>query len=411
MNKKIHLSIIYALCSMLCFAPLAAQSDTGEFDLNRWNTILNQIQDRAIAAKVSNAVINDTIQNAVFVPQVVARDMKQVTAKPALDAYLAARLTPEKIGAGVRMGKTYPTLLKKVEKNYGVPRNVILSFWALETNYGTFKGNHKISDSFVTLVYDGRREKFFIDQLISLMKLATASNLPISAYIGSWDGGLGHFQFMPSTLEVYGVDGNNDGEIDVVNNISDAMCSAGNYLSKLGWDNTEKILREVTLPDGFDPSMCDGKTKKTLDDWAAIGITNPDGTAIPSGNKIAGIVCDAACCAGNSGDGAGAAPAGQPDAGTTAGAADANNVPAGAGVAVPPDVTDAAAASTAPITDNTATATADNAAAGTTVAAAPTPTKKACRAFLTYANFYRIKKWNNSNSYAIAIALLSEELK
>jgi len=31
-------------------------------------------------------------------------------------------------------------------------------------------------------------------------------------------------------------------------------------------------------------------------------------------------------------------------------------------------------------------------------------------AYLTYPNFYRIKKWNNSNWYAIAIANLADEL-
>ncbi|MBR6597983.1 MAG: lytic murein transglycosylase, partial [Alphaproteobacteria bacterium] len=32
-------------------------------------------------------------------------------------------------------------------------------------------------------------------------------------------------------------------------------------------------------------------------------------------------------------------------------------------------------------------------------------------AYLTYPNFYRIKKWNNSNWYAIAIATLADYLK
>ena len=32
-------------------------------------------------------------------------------------------------------------------------------------------------------------------------------------------------------------------------------------------------------------------------------------------------------------------------------------------------------------------------------------------AYLTYPNFYRIKKWNSSNWYAIAVATLADELK
>ena len=49
---------------------------------------------------------------------------------------------------------------------------------------------------------------------------------------------------------------------------------------------------------------------------------------------------------------------------------------------------------------------ADDASPDTDVAPMPVVT-----AYLTYPNFYRIKKWNNSNWYAIAIAELSDKLK
>ena len=48
---------------------------------------------------------------------------------------------------------------------------------------------------------------------------------------------------------------------------------------------------------------------------------------------------------------------------------------------------------------------ADSAGPDTDVAPMPVIT-----AYLTYPNFYRIKKWNNSNWYAIAIAELADEL-
>ena len=37
--------------------------------------------------------------------------------------------------------------------------------------------------------------------------------------------------------------------------------------------------------------------------------------------------------------------------------------------------------------------------------------QKVIYAYLTYPNFYRIKKWNNSSWYALAIAELAEKLK
>jgi membrane-bound lytic murein transglycosylase B len=166
---------------------------------------------------------------------------------------------------------------------------------------------------------------------------------------------MGHFQFIPTTLSQYGVDGNGDGRVDIINSVGDAMFSAGNYLNKLGWNPNEKIVRRVILPADFDLTMLDGKTKLTLPQWAALGVTNPDGSPIPSNQMTAGLVADVAYVQSLR------------DAARTAG---------------------------------------ENVNADTDVAPMPV-----IDAYLTYPNFYRIKKWNNSNWYAIAIANLADQLK
>mgnify|MGYP002524189550 CR=1 FL=1 len=81
------------------------------------------------------------------------------------------------------------------------------------------------------------------------MKTADKNQLQINSIYGSWAGAMGHFQFIPTTLSQYGVDGNGDGRVDIINNVSDAMYSAGNYLNKLGWNKDEKIVRRVIVPD------------------------------------------------------------------------------------------------------------------------------------------------------------------
>ena len=130
-------------------------------------------------------------------------------------------------------------------------------------------------------------------------------------------------------------------------------------MHKLGWNPNERIVRRVILPADFDLSMLDGKTKLTLPQWAALGVTNPDGSPIPTSQMTAGLVAD---------------------------------------VDYVQSLRDAAAA----------TVIAENATAETDVDVAPMPV---IDAYLTYPNFYRIKKWNNSNWYAIAIATLADRLK
>lgn len=338
----------FALLSTLFFC-CGGFAEECKFNTERWDSILSDVRARASAKGISEETINATLRNPAFIPSIVKSDKNQSEFKLSLDAYLNRTVNSTRVAHGHQMHGKYPTLLSRIDNTYGIPPHVILAFWGMESNYGEVKARHRLVDAFFTLMYDGRREKFFGEQLLALMKIADDNELDINNIRGSWAGAMGHFQFIPTTLATYGVDGNGDSHVDIINSIGDAMASAGNYLNKLGWNKNERIVRRVVLPGNFDTGLLDGKTKKTLTEWAQKGILNPDGTPIPSGNMVAGLVADVA------------------------------NLP------------DSSADDFNPDTD-----------------VAPKPV---ITAYLTYPNFYRIKKWNNSNWYAIAIAELADRLK
>lgn len=330
---------------------------TGAFDMERWDSVISGIKIRATNEKISDKTIRDTTRSLVFIPSIVRHDTNQNEFKLTLDMYLNRTINAAKIARGREMQKKYPTLLSRVEKKYGIPKNVMLAFWGMESYYGDVKSKYKLTDAFITLIYDGRREKFFTNQLLALMKIADENGLNINDIYGSWAGAMGHFQFIPTTLQAYGVDGNNDNKIDIIGSVSDAMFSAGNYLNKLGWNKNQRIVRRVVLPGTFDTSLLDGKTKKTLSQWAQMGVVNIDGSDIPNGELMVGLVADYDMVNSEKNS-----PA---------------NIIANASDVIDTDI-------------------------------APMPT---INAYLTYPNFYRIKRWNNSNWYAIAIAELADKLK
>ena len=335
--------------------PVCAHAERGAFDVERWYGLIDSVKEKAASQGISQDTINQTVRSVGFIPSIIKSDKNQSEFKLTMQQYLDRTVSEKRISEGKLMRKKYPTMLSRVETKYGLPPHVILAFWGLESNYGAVKSKHKLTDAFFTLMYDGRRETFFTNQLMALMKIADKNKLDINDIHGSWAGAMGHFQFIPTTLSQYGVDGNGDGRVDIINSVGDAMFSAGNYLNKLGWNPNEKIVRRVILPADFDLTMLDGKTKLTLPQWAALGVTNPDGSPIPSNQMTAGLVAD---------------------------------------VAYVQSLRDATRTS------------AENVSADTDVAPMPV-----IDAYLTYPNFYRIKKWNNSNWYAIAIANLADQLK
>lgn len=349
---------------MVMVLPFSAHAERGTFDVDRWYEILDNVRTRASQNGISKDTIDATLKYPAFIPSIVKSDKNQAEFKLTLDEYLARTVNSRRIENGHKMRSTYPTMLSRVEQKYGVQPHVILAFWGLESNYGSYRAAHKLTDAFLTLMYDGRRETFFGNQLLALMKIADDNGLDINDIRGSWAGAMGHFQFIPTTLQQYGSDGNGDGRIDIIHSVGDAMFSAGNYLNRLGWNSNEKIVRRVALPADFDISLLDGKTKKSLYEWAALGVTNPDGSPIPIADMTAGLVADTAA------------------------------------------IKTARAAAVAAASNAGAYGTTDPNAIDTDVAPQPV-----IYAYLTYPNFYRIKKWNSSNWYAIAIATLADELK
>ena len=348
---------IPVFCGMLFISMFGgAFADRGVFDLERWDNVLEKIRTAATNQNISKSVIDETLKSPAFIPGIVKSDRKQTEFTLTLEQYLNRTVSNERVKNGRKKRAEYPSLLSRVEQKYGVPRNVTLAFWGMESNYGAVKSRYQLTSAFITLIYEGRREEFFSKQLLALMKIADKNKLSVNDIHGSWAGAMGHFQFIPTTLTQYGVDGNADGRIDIINSIGDAMMSAGNYLNKLGWNKNEPIIYRVTLPADFDRVVLNGDTKKSFKEWAQMGVMNLDGTPLPQRDTVVGLIADTKAIA-------------ERDLYQPQRYED--------GQSVDSDV-------------------------------APSPVIKA---YLTYPNFYRIKKWNNSSWYAIAIGELADKLK
>ena len=180
------------------------------------------------------------------------------------------------------MLQEHEALLSRVEAQYGVPRQLLVAFWGLETNYGGDKGNFGLPSALMTLAYEGRRADFFRSQLLDTMRIVDAGHNTVAGMRGSWAGAMGHMQFMPSTLLKYGVDADGDGKINIWTSLPDAFSSAANYLAKIGWHKEEPVMIEVKLPANFDYSLAYLNNRKSVAEWVRLGVFNIDDSALPA---------------------------------------------------------------------------------------------------------------------------------
>jgi len=159
----------------------------------------------------------------------------------------------------------------------------------IESNYGHYTGNHNLIQSLATLAYDRRRSNFFTRELIALLKLIDKNKIPMDAK-GSWAGAMGAVQFMPTSIQAYGVDANKDGKIDLWNDKEDIYASAANFLKKNGWTKGEKWGREASIPKNFDYKQTGLGVKKSVNDWAKLGVLRANGNRLPNSNMKASLI-------------------------------------------------------------------------------------------------------------------------
>ena len=203
----------------------------------------------------------------------ISLDKKQPEFTQTFEQYIKARVTKYHVRVGREKLKQHKALFDKLEKKYGIPRQYLVSFWGLETNYGRHKGKMSVLNSIATLACDKRRSDYFTAELFTLFDLIDSNTVNVAQLKGSWAGAMGHMQFMPTALKTYGVDGDNDGKIDVWQSEVDALTSAANYLSKIGWNKQQRWGREVTLPANFDYTQVENDKAYPLRFFKQLGVT------------------------------------------------------------------------------------------------------------------------------------------
>ena len=257
------------------------------FDAQDFSAWLKQLKADAKSENISAKTIKATFKNSKYLPQVIVLDRAQPEFISTFLRYVDHRINSRKIALGKAMLQQNEALLNQVEAQYGVPKQIIVAFWGLETQYGANKGSFGLPSSLMTLAYEGRRAAFFRSQLLDTMRIVDAGHNTVSGMRGSWAGAMGNMQFMPSTLLKYGVDADGDGKINIWTSLPDSFASAANYINKAGWQKGEMVMLEVKLPANFNYNLAQLQNRKSASNWERLGVTAIDNQPLPAQDNAA----------------------------------------------------------------------------------------------------------------------------
>jgi len=278
--------IVFALLLFFFLPPLVAQDQT----FAEWR---EQLRAEAFSLGISEDTLLAIDGLEAPLERVLELDNAQPEFIQTFTRYLSLRITPLQINRGQALLRQYAVLLEEVRQRYGVQPHYLVSFWAIESNYGRATGGFSVLQALATLAFDPRRADFFRTELLTALKIIDDGHIVVDNMSGSWAGAMGQLQFLPSVFARYGIDGDNDGKIDIWNSLPDIFHSAANFLSQSGWRGDERWGREVLLPSNFDFSLTGTRTRKPLQEWNDLGIIQMNGSPIPVANMQASVILPA----------------------------------------------------------------------------------------------------------------------
>lgn len=227
---KYRLTVILAAC--LASGSVQAARCGGDF-----NSFVASMSAEAAAAGISPGVISQALGGVQQDMGVLNFDRRQRgTFNKTFEQYVATRVGAGRINGGRAMLQRHAALLSRIEQRFGVPREILVAIWGLETDFGKGDmGKLPVFRVLATMAHDCRRTDLFQAELLSALKIAQRGDLRINDMIGAYAGEIGQTQFLPSSYIKYGVDFDGDGRVDLRHSVPDVFASTANLLHTNGF--------------------------------------------------------------------------------------------------------------------------------------------------------------------------------
>ena len=295
--------VLATVVAILLAATVVPLAERGVQPRQTFDMFVEDLRREARTRAISEATIESALGGLTPEPVVVSRDRSQPELIQSLDSYVARRLTPRTIAKAREELRKERTFLEGLEERYGIPPELMVSIWGLESDFGRFTGSYSTIRSLATLAYDARRP-IFRSELFSALDIVERGDAAPADLKGSWAGAMGQPQFMPSSFLRYALDEDGDGRPNIWTSRPDVFASMANYLKDKGWKRNERWGREVAVTratmtriDRAVPMRTDTcravrelTEARPLTEWQKLGVRLAGGHALPAADVDASLV-------------------------------------------------------------------------------------------------------------------------
>ena len=226
----------FALATAFVVCLAGGQAEAGRCG-GDFNSFVANMTSEAQAAGVSASTTSAAFSGITEDGAVLAFDRRQrYTFNKSFEQYVSTRVGPGRINGGRALLQRHAALLSRIEQQFGVPRQILVAIWGLESDFGKGDiGKLPVIRTLATLAHDCRRTELFQGELLAALKIVQRGDLPLRDLIGAYAGEIGQTQFLPSSYIKYGVDFDGDGHVDLRHSVPDVLASTANLLHTNGF--------------------------------------------------------------------------------------------------------------------------------------------------------------------------------
>lgn len=212
--------------------PLAAAPCGGDF--SNWLEIFKR---EAAARGVSPRALA-SLTGVTPDPKVIALDRRQGVFRKSFEEFGLPRIA-QRLPKAARLMRQHTATLSRIERQFGVPGEIVVAIWGLETDFGAVMGRQPVIRSVATLAHDCRRTERFQGELLDVLRIVDRGDYAAADLRGAWAGEIGQTQFLPSSFVKFAVDFDGNGRRDLIRSVPDVLASTANYLRAHGWRRGE----------------------------------------------------------------------------------------------------------------------------------------------------------------------------
>lgn len=284
--------IVFIVCAIFFFGlAFYSANASASFFRRSFDDYVANLRLEALARGISPHVVRVALEN--IEPVSFNNPSYAGTYHPKINSladYVGVSVTPKRITKGRYYLYEYHSLLSEISHQFGIPPQLIVALWGLETDYGRLQGNYPEIATLVTMGYKGRRSKMFKSQLFAALRILEKGVISLEDMKGSWAGAMGGCQFMPTTFLAYAIDYTGDGIEDIWHNPADIFASAANYLSHIGWNKAHGVVIAVRVPAKLSKVWAALHNTRSMVAWSRAGVRTENGNPLPPTTDQAALV-------------------------------------------------------------------------------------------------------------------------